>query len=267
MTIAAIDFGRLYRDHMAAASRRPKPASAWDGRAAGMNDGGRLFHSRYADAFIGRMDIAGARSLLDVGCGPGTICLRLADRIERVYGLDYSRKMLDALESNAASRGLNHVEALHLSWDDDWSSVPECDIVVASRSTAVADMAEALRKLDAKARHRVYLTNLVGGRFIDPEIFAVLGRGQPPLPDYIYALNILHSMGIHPRLDYIENEDCRTQSADFGDFAKRVKWALGDLDADELAALKEWHGRAAPVAGAPMRWAFISWEKSFSRGA
>ena len=36
MTIEAIDFARLYRDHLAIAARTRKTASAWDPRAAGM---------------------------------------------------------------------------------------------------------------------------------------------------------------------------------------------------------------------------------------
>ena len=36
MTIEAIDFGRLYRDHLAMSARTRKSASAWDARAAGM---------------------------------------------------------------------------------------------------------------------------------------------------------------------------------------------------------------------------------------
>ena len=36
MTIEAIDFGRLYRDHLALSGRSHKSAAAWDARAAGM---------------------------------------------------------------------------------------------------------------------------------------------------------------------------------------------------------------------------------------
>ncbi len=262
MAIAAIDFGRLYRDHLAAASPRLKSAGAWDRRAASMSVRNRKFHSHYVDAFVSRMDFTQARSLLDVGCGPGTLCLSLADRFDRIHGLDYSRGMLDVLMAGAASRGLTHIEPLHLSWEDDWTEVPECDVVIASRSTLVSDMAAALRKLDEKARLRVYLTHLVGGCFLDPEIPALLGRSQPPLPDYIYILNILYRMGIHPRLDYIENDKGHPDTSDFTDFARRVRWTLGELSAEELDRLKAWHDRTKRSAVAPMRWAFISWEKT-----
>ena len=260
MTIHAIDFGRLYRDHLAAASRTPKPASAWDTRVENMNHEAQ--GRSYATEFISHMKFAGATTLLDVGCGTGTICLPLAHRLTRVYGLDYSRGMLDAMLKNAAARGLANVEAIHLAWEDDWSEVPVCDIAVASRSTTVEDMATALAKLNAKARLRVYVTHLVGGRFIDPGVVEVLGRNQPALPDYIYIINILHGMGIHPRLDYIEQNSRLAGAKDFEDFAGRVAWTLGELSADELNRLKDWyqHNGQDLSIDVPRRWAFISWE-------
>lgn len=261
-TIDDIDFGRLYREHLQAASRLPKTAGAWDERAAGMRQ--RWRESRYAESFIARMDFEGAATLLDVGCGPGTICIPIAHRFEKVYGLDYSAAMLDALRANAAERGLTNVEALHLAWEDDWAQVPACDIVVASRSTSVQDLAAALMKLHAKARRRVYLTHRMGGRPVPAAALAALGRELLPPPDYIYALNILHGMGIHPRLDYIESENRRAAAVDFEDFARRVAWSIGALSEEETSRLRTWYECSPQEArgdSAPMHWAFISWEK------
>lgn len=102
MTIEAIDFGRLYRDHLALPGRSHKSAAAWDARAAGM--AAKALDSGYASAFVARMNLHGAQSLLDVGCGPGTIALAVASRLQRVVGLDYSRAMLDAMQAQAAGR-------------------------------------------------------------------------------------------------------------------------------------------------------------------
>ena len=261
MTIEAIDFGRLYRDHLATTARTRKTASAWDSRAAGMAS--KALNSRYAEEFVARMDLHGATSLLDVGCGPGTIGLAVAHQLQRVVGLDYSSAMLGAMRTKAAEMQLANVETLHRAWEDDWSDVPECDIVVASRSTTVEDIATALEQLHAKARLRVYLTHLVGGHFTDPALQTVIGRQVPSVPDYIYLLNILHRMGIHPRLDYIAHENRLADAVDFDDFARRVAWSVGDLDGDERARLRTWYERATPQQrrGTPMRWAFISWEK------
>ena len=260
MTIAAIDFNRLYQDHLALAGRTRKDASAWDGRAAGM--AARAVGSRYAEEFIARMDLSGAQSLLDVGCGPGTIALALAPRLRQVVGLDYSAAMLQAMREQAEARGLPQVQALHKAWEDDWSDVPVCDIAVASRSTTVADIGAALDKLQRHARRRVYLTHLVGGHFTDPAIQEAIGRRVPAVPDYIYLLNILHARGIHPQLSYLAQDSRLAGAQDFDDFARRVAWSLGGLDAAEAARLRDWYAQATPTQreGAPMRWAFISWE-------
>ena len=127
MTIEAIDFGRLYRDHLATTARTRKTASAWDSRAAGMAS--KALNSRYAEEFVARMDLHGAASLLDVGCGPGTIGLAVAHQLQRVVGLDSSRAMLGAMRAKAAEMQLANVETLHRAWEDDWSDVPQCDIV------------------------------------------------------------------------------------------------------------------------------------------
>lgn len=264
MTIAAIDFGRLYRDHLAAAGRQPKPASAWDARVHDVDR--KSPRSGYADEFIARMDLSGCDTLLDVGCGSGTISLPLAPQLRQIYGLDYSRAMLDALQANAVSCGAGNVETLHLAWEDDWSQVPECDIVVASRSTQVEDMAAALAKLHAKARKRVYLTHRIGGYFIAPEIVEAIGRQQLPLPDYIYILNILHGMGIHPRLDHLRS-DGPTASTEtgFDGLLRRTEWALGALDEAERSRLRDWFdiaGDGVCHVRPPRHWAFICWEKA-----
>ena len=189
-TIQDIDFGALYRQHMQAVGR-PKPASVWDARADAVKQ--RDPSDSYTAEFVRRMDLSGCETLLDIGCGQGNIALAVAHSLHAVHGLDYSPRMLELFSANAQSRSLVNAHAILRSWDDDWSDVPACDVVVASRSTAVMDMESALVKLNDKANKRVYLSSLVGGQFGNAE----------PLPDYIYILNILHAMGIHARVDYI----------------------------------------------------------------
>ncbi|MCD0503460.1 class I SAM-dependent methyltransferase [Bordetella petrii] len=264
MTIESVDFAQLYRDHLAQARGKPKTAQAWDERAGEL--GRRIGHSRYAQDFIARMRFDDARTLLDVGCGPGTLALPLAGRMEHVVGLDYSQGMLDALARNAQAQGLHNVRPLLRAWEDDWSDVPACDIVIASRSSVVENLAGALEKLHAKARRRAYLTHLAGGHFIDPAIQRVVGRARPAMPDYIYVINMLHGMGIQPTLDYITVDSQLAGAADFDDYARRVARSMGGLDDAERQRLQDWYKDASPRqrAGAPLRWALIHWETESS---
>jgi SAM-dependent methyltransferase len=256
----SIDFGSLYRAHMARTRRRDKSPTDWDDRAQAMSRG--VFSGAYVDGFIARLDLAGCTTLLDVGCGPGTIGLAVAPRLARVYGLDYSPGMLAAFAENAQRRGLTNATPILRAWEDDWSDVPVCDIVVASRSTQVADLEAALVKLHEHARRRVYLTHLVGGRSLDSAVYEALGRNDEPAPDYIYVVNILQQRGIHPTLDYLEAENRLRKCVDFDDCLRKVTWSLGELTPDERERLRVYYERhLGRVGEAPMRWALVSWEK------
>jgi SAM-dependent methyltransferase len=263
MNIFHIDFGDLYRQHMAASGRQLKAPEDWDGRAPRMKAG--ALGSEYVKAFVSRMDLTDCSSLLDVGCGTGAIALTVANRLQEVIGLDYSAGMLEAMRELAEERGLSHVRPLRRSWEDDWSDVPVCDVAVASRSTAVRDLEAALVKLDRHARKRVYLTSKVGGYFIDPEIAAVIDRKLDPVPDYIYAVNILYQMGREARIDFINNDHRPSACETSAEFVRRVGFSLGPLDEGAHRRLIDWFNsdpERARSTGQPFRWAFISWETS-----
>src|SRR5690625_3759396 len=202
MIIDDVDFAEMYRRHMQLSDRPSKPASDWDARAKklGIKESG----DPYADEFVRSMDLSGAKSLLDVGCGAGTIALRVAGAMKEVIGLDYSAGMLERLRERAAAQSLDNVTTCLRAWDDDWADVPVCDIVVASRSSMVPDMAYMLEKMTAHARLRCYMTHLADGHFGDAAIADLLGRKKRAFPDYIYIIGLLHRMGVYPRLDYIE---------------------------------------------------------------
>ncbi len=259
MNLGDIDFADRYREEVRRTKRPERTPSYWDSRAAAMGAG--AFQSAYAQAFIARMDLGDCETLLDVGCGPGTIGLSVARRLRRVYGLDYSPAMLAAFSRHARDRGLTAVTPILRAWDDDWLDVPTCDVVVASRATAVPDFASAAAKLVSKARRRVYLTYPAHGRFVGDDVCRVLGRPHEPLPDYLSVVGILHHLGIHPRLDYLPDANRFAGCAGFDDFLVKAQAFVGDLSVDEVSTLRRYYEEHGERIGLePMRWAFIWWD-------
>jgi ubiquinone/menaquinone biosynthesis C-methylase UbiE len=77
--------------------------------AARYYERGRLpYAPGLADAFGLGLGLDGRGRLLDVGCGPGTVTLRLASLFESVTGLDPDAEMLDEASRAAARRGASN---------------------------------------------------------------------------------------------------------------------------------------------------------------
>lgn len=77
--------------------------------AAGYYEQGRPpYAAGLADAFTISLCLDGQGRLLDVGCGPGTVALRLAHLFEEVVGLDPDREMLVRATEAAAERGITN---------------------------------------------------------------------------------------------------------------------------------------------------------------
>ncbi|MFB5077491.1 class I SAM-dependent methyltransferase [Raoultella sp. C349492] len=262
MLIDDIDFAGLYQQQLRLAGRTEKSPAHWDARAEKMADSCAQPTDGYLLQLLAKIDLTGAQSLFDMGCGPGTVALALADKLTAVHGVDYSQGMLEVAEKRAAQMRIANA-CWHLrAWEESWHDIPRCDIAVASRSTLVGNMRQAMDKLNRQARLRVYTTHLVQPTFMPPAIQRALGREVIELPNYIYALNVLYQMGIHARVDFIRGPSCQRDNATFERFEENVKWTLGVLNEEDRARLRHWYQRQDPQAIAPTNrdWALISWE-------
>ncbi|MGD9595195.1 class I SAM-dependent methyltransferase [Wolinella succinogenes] len=264
MTLDAIDFNLLYRLQKHSSTYKKKSQEEWDGKAWEINE--RIHEGFYNDEMERRIDLDGAQSLLDVGCGPGTFALRFAPRLKQVYALDYSPKMLEVLEHNAQKRAISNICPLCLDLEESWEGVEPCDVVIASRCLEVEDMRAVLQKLHEKAKKAVYITYKNGGSFLEVEVLEAMGRKITPKPDYIYLLNILYQMGIRASLDFISPQGEPYGTFDsFESYHRSTLWSIGEMTPQEEAGLREYYEACQKKGKTPAHknssWAFISWRK------
>lgn len=255
-----LDFAAMYRAHKAATDFKSKSAEAWNAKAADMATS--VVNSPYVDAFLSRMTITADDTVLDVGCGPGTLAVPLAKRVRQVIAVDYSSQMLKELRAYAEREGVDNITTHHLGWDEAWHHLPPVDIAVASRSMEVADVEAALNKLSGIARKACYVTSKVGGSFVDREILDYIGRTVIPKPDYWYIPLILYQKGYLPRIDYIETRRSNLTFDDADAFVASLRWSLGTLDETETAKARRYYDEVIVKAQHPPRplhWAFIAW--------
>lgn len=265
MLIDEIDFSALYQQQLALAQRTEKAPEHWDQRAGKMAITCAKPQDPYLVQLITKMDFTNAETLLDMGCGPGSVCLTVAHKLSHVYGVDYSKGMLEVAAKRSQAMQLENVTLFRRAWEDDWSDLPLCDIAVASRSTLVGDLRSAMQKLHQQARLRVYTTHTVSPSFVNADVQRVIGRPVIELPNYIYAVNILYQMGIHARVDFITGPNCQENTDTFERFYESISWSLGTLNAEEQQRLFDYYTHQKKhrltIASPTRDWALVSWEK------
>ncbi len=262
-----LDWNLLWKQAKTKKTWKSKKAADWDKKAAAFAK--RTSSSIYIKLFLKLLNPQSTWSVLDAGCGPGTLALPLAKRVRRISALDFSGNMLEILSQKASARDLKNISTYHCSWEDDWQEqgIGRHDVAIASRSLAVSDLKAALVKLTAHAREKVIITDRVGHGPLDPDAFAAVGRPLITGPDYIYTINLIHQMGYLPKLDYIELER-KIHYSDEQEALQSYLWMFRNPDADEIKRLTDFlrsisslhaDGSITVHRKHPPVWAFISW--------
>lgn len=240
----------------------------------------KVNESPYAGDFLKLIAPEPHWSVLDVGCGPGTLALPLARLVRQVTAIDFSQGMIDILTERCRAESLTNVVPRVLDLRDDWDAagIAQHDVVIASRSLVVEDLRGALLKIADKARHRVIISSLVGDGPFDRKIFTAIGRDFDRGPDYIYVYNLLHQMNIFADIGFITNLQENRMNAgacpdkqrvynDIEDAVQSFHWMVRDMTSQEEERLRNYlkknlvrreNGYALAYAH-PVRWAIISW--------
>jgi SAM-dependent methyltransferase len=224
----------------------------------------------YPDCFMKIMDLRRSWTLLDMGCGGGTLAIPLASKVKHITAVDFSDKMLERLQAEANRKKIRNISAVRASWEDDWkqAGIGIYDIAIASRSLAVDDIQAALQKLNNAARRRVYISTIVGSGPFDRNIFDAIGRQYNQSVDYIYVYNLIYQMGICANINFIENEKEKTFESHEAAL-NSYNWMFQDLSPTELEKLKEYlyqhlvnfNGKWMLDYKQNVKWAVIWWDK------
>jgi SAM-dependent methyltransferase len=253
-------------------ARRWRPGkdrlSYWNRRAPSFAE--RSADSAYSRAFLAAMAPEPQWSVLDVGCGAGTLALPLARRVREVTAMDFSEGMLEQLSRQCRQQGTANIRILHAAWEDDWdlAGIVTHDVAIASRSMVVEDLEAALLKLDKAARKRVYITSIVGDGPRDRRALEAVGRPFRRGPDYIYILNLLHQLGICADVTIL-NTDAEWAFSQPEAARAYYEQTIEDLDGAEHARLLAFlekelvfkDGQWVMPNRGPIRWALIRWSK------
>ncbi|MEW6663073.1 MAG: class I SAM-dependent methyltransferase [Bacillota bacterium] len=154
--------------------------------------------------------------VLDIGCGPGTYALPLAEVAKEVTALDTSGKMLWLLSEEARKRGLQNI----IFMQDNWEKAnydKEFDLVLAASSPAVYNY-DTLMKMNSASRgfclllcyargYRAPLRHLLWREVMGEEL-------QGSAFDISFPFNILYAEGFNPNLRFFSQGYSYSERAD-----------------------------------------------------
>lgn len=225
----------------------------------------------YPQEMVSKIKVGKEDTVLDIGCGNGTITIPLAKKARSVTALDISTKMLDLLQEKAAAEHLSNIDSINKNIVDlEADEIGPHDVVVASRSlNGISNIKHELEKINQIAGKYVFIT--IWGkhnRAFESEIAHLLGREIYEHPDYTIILNILKELGINAQSEPLKS-NTRNFYSDMEEALDRIEWRVGDLNREEKLIVEEHLSKmltknadgSLSYTRSSSKWVLIWWKK------
>ena len=123
-----VDWARYWRERLEGKNNKD-----WDKAAPGFFK--RTRKDDYNDALFDMLILDENDTVLDVGCGEGSITVPLSKKVKKVIGLDSSPKMLEYLEKRANDENADNIKTILKPIEEiKYGEIGDVDVVVCSRS-------------------------------------------------------------------------------------------------------------------------------------
>lgn len=212
----------------------------WDKAAPGFYR--RTRKEDYNDALFDKLILDENDTVLDVGCGEGSVTIPIAKKVKKVIGLDSSPKMLEYLEKRANDNEINNIEIILKPIEEiSYAEIGDADVVVCSRSlNGIIPIENVLQELNKIANKYVFIT-IFGpeNKKIEKDFDKELGVKTEDFPDYNYFFNILFNMGIYANVERFDLNNYREYDS-IDDAMDNGKFRLDLYSDDEKEKLREY---------------------------
>lgn len=264
-----LNWNEIWKEERRCKSGLSGTSRNWNARASDFSQSTRK--STYARNFLKACHFSPDTTILDIGCGPGTLALPLAKHTAHITAMDISEKMIAIVDEECQRRHITNITTKKAGWLDDWQKkgIEEHDVVIASRSLVVDDLQEAILKMQAMARREIYISSLVGDGPYDRRIFEAMGRKLNRGPDFLCVYNLLNQMGILANISFLHSNRQPRLYRDIDDAIASFFWMTGPLQAHEETLLRAYfikhlqrHRQGWSLDYQHRTcWALISWKK------
>ena len=201
-----------------------------------------LENDDYPDVLLNEMRISSNDTVLDIGCGEGTITRKIAKKAKSVTGIDKSELMLEELNKKAEDENIVNIHTIQKDINDlDYDEIGDYDIVLASRClNGIFNIKNTLLTLNKIANEYVYIT--VFGSSIHKykkEKAEIAGKPFKAGTDHMVLVMILRSVGIEANVLQLECKNLKEYHT-IDEAIERSIWRLGDLEEENKIALENY---------------------------
>lgn len=228
-----VDWNGFWADKL-----KTKQDKDWDKAAEGFFK--RTRNDDYQDVLFSKLILDREDTVLDVGCGEGTITIPLAQKVKKVIGIDSSPKMLEYLKKRSGEK--NNIETKLMAIEDiSYDKIGDVDVVICSRSlNGIVPIEEVLTELNKIANKYVFIT-IFGpeNKKIEKDFDLEIGKKTEDFPAYNYFFNILFNMGIYANIERFDLNNYREYDS-IDDAMDNGKFRLDLYSDSEKEQLKQY---------------------------
>ncbi|OWT33013.1 SAM-dependent methyltransferase [Methanobrevibacter sp. 87.7] len=195
----------------------------------------------YKTSLLKKLDILSKEdTVLDIGCGEGTITIPIAKKVKKVKGIDSSENMLKILNEKCDKENVNNVNTVLKPIEEiKYEDIGNYDAVVASRSlNSIIPIKKTLEEINKIANKYVFITLFGPENWkLEREFQEYIGNDPKDFPAYTYLINILYNMGIYANVERMDIESYREYDS-IEDAIDNGKFRIDLLNDEEIEKLK-----------------------------
>ena len=202
----------------------------------------RASKDNYTEQLISKMILSKEYTVLDVGCGEGSVTIPLSKEVASVTAIDATDKMLEILDEKIKEQEINNIETIK----DDVNYVTlekygNYDIVLASRVVnGIKSPKKVFSNLNEIANKYVFITLFGPNNWkLEKDFFKFINKEYAGAPSYTILINLLAEMEIYANVVNLDVGPVRTYNT-IEEAIDNGKWNLSKFSEDEQELLPEY---------------------------